>query len=74
MAAYRLVYDSRHLQADCQELRSAPELYARQSSMATFIFYIMTLDYCALYKYSYLLADMQCFDAVGWAAGRASGL
>ena len=29
MAAYRLVYDSRHLQADCQEPGSAPEPYAR---------------------------------------------
>jgi len=34
MAAYRRIYDSRHLQADCQELGSAPEPYARQSSMA----------------------------------------
>ena len=33
MAAYRRVYDSRHLQADCQELGSAPEPYAGQSSM-----------------------------------------
>ena len=33
MAAYRRVYDSRHLQADCKEPRSAPESYARQSSM-----------------------------------------
>jgi len=33
MAAYRRVYDSRHLPADCQEPRSAPEPYARQSSM-----------------------------------------
>jgi len=33
MAAYRRVYDSRHLQADCQELGSAPEPYTRQSSM-----------------------------------------
>ena len=33
MAAYRQVYDSRHLQADCQEPGSAPEHYARQSSM-----------------------------------------
>jgi len=38
MAAYRLVYDSRHLQADCQEPGSAPEPYARQSSMG-YIFY-----------------------------------
>ena len=33
MAAYRRVYDSHHLQADCQEPRSAPEPYTRQSSM-----------------------------------------
>jgi len=32
MAAYRRVYDSRHLQAVCQEPRSAPEPHARQSS------------------------------------------
>jgi len=36
MAAYRLVYDSRHLQADCQEPGSVPEPYARQSSMGYF--------------------------------------
>jgi len=29
MAAYRQVYDSHHLQADCQEPGSAPEPYAR---------------------------------------------
>jgi len=28
MAVYRRVYDSRHLQADCQEPGSAPEPYA----------------------------------------------
>ena len=33
MAAYRRVYDSHHPQADYQELGSAPEPYARQSSM-----------------------------------------
>ena len=33
MAAYRRVYDSRHLMADYQEPGSAPEPYARQSSM-----------------------------------------
>jgi len=36
MAAYRRVYDSRHLQADCQELGLAPEPYARQSSTGYF--------------------------------------
>jgi len=34
MAAYRRVYDSRQLQADCQEPGSAPEPYARLSSMS----------------------------------------
>ena len=33
LAAYRRVYDSRYQQADCQEPRSAPKPYARQSSM-----------------------------------------
>jgi len=33
MAAHRRVCDSRHVQADCQEPGSAPEPYARQSSM-----------------------------------------
>ena len=33
MAAYRRVYDSRHLQADSKEPGSAPEPYARYSSM-----------------------------------------
>ena len=33
MAAYRRVYDSRHLQSDCQGPGSAPEPYAPQSSM-----------------------------------------
>ena len=42
------VYDSSHLQADCQEPRSAPEPYARQSSMGylylcVFIFSIFLL-------------------------------
>jgi len=31
MAAYCRVHNSRHLQADCQELGSAPEPYARAS-------------------------------------------
>ena len=41
MAAYR-VYDSRHLQADCQELGSAPESYTRQSSMGYLYFFTST--------------------------------
>ena len=61
MAAFRRVYDSRHLQADCQEPGSAPELYARQSSTGYLLAFSVT-------------KDLQCSDAVGWAAGRASGL
>ena len=43
MAAYRRVYDSRHLQADCQEPGSAPKPYAWQSSMG-----YLYLFYCSL--------------------------
>jgi len=39
MAAYCRVYDSRHLQADCQEPGSAPEPYSRQSRMG-YLFYV----------------------------------
>jgi len=35
---HSVVYDSRHLQADFQEPGSAPEPYARQSSMG-YLFY-----------------------------------
>ena len=35
-AACRRVYDSRHLQADCQEPGSVLETYARQSSVSNF--------------------------------------
>ena len=38
MPAYRRVYDSRHLQDDCQEPGSADEPYARQSSMGYFLY------------------------------------
>jgi len=51
MTAYRLVYDSRHLQADCKEPGSAPEPYARQSSM----------DYLYLFLSVY---HMQCLFAL----------
>ena len=52
------VYDSRHPQADCQE----------PGTLCSVVEYGLFL----------LLSDsffgLQCFDAVGWAAGRASGL
>jgi len=43
MEAHRGVYDSRHLQADCQEPASAPEPYARQSSMGYLYLNLLTL-------------------------------
>jgi len=46
MAAYCRVYDSCHLQADCQELESALEPYARQSSMG--YLYLVCVDSNAL--------------------------
>jgi len=40
MAAYRRVYDSRHLQAECQEPGSALVPYARQSSTGYLYLYL----------------------------------
>jgi len=37
MAAYGRVYDSRHLQADCQEPGSAPEPYASMDYLFSFM-------------------------------------
>jgi len=48
MAAYRRVYDSRHLQADYQEPGSAPEPYARQSSMGYLCLFTFTMGASAL--------------------------
>ena len=42
MAAYRRVYDSRHLQADCQEPGSAPNPMLSNRAWATFTFYLST--------------------------------
>jgi len=48
MAAYRQVYDSRHLQADCKEPGSAPEPYARQLSMGyLYLFYNAAFTFIA---------------------------
>ena len=46
MAAYRRVYDLHHLQADCQEPGSAPEPYARQSSMGYLYLTSFTCGIC----------------------------
>ena len=62
MAAYRLVYDSRHLQADCQEPGSAPEPYARQSSMG--YLYLLHKYYPSDDHFHFL----QAFIDVGWTS------
>jgi len=43
MAAYCQVYDSRHLQADCQEPKLALEPYARYSSIGYLTFYLLSI-------------------------------
>jgi len=45
MAAYHQVYDSRHLQADSQEMGSAPELYAQQSSTGYLYLFFTNIIY-----------------------------
>ena len=42
MAAYRRLYGSRHPQADCKEPGTAPEPYARQSSMGYLYLYLLS--------------------------------
>ena len=42
MTAYRRVYDSRHLQANCREPGSAPEPYAPLPSMGSL--YLLVAD------------------------------
>jgi len=66
MAAYRRVYDSRHLQADCQEPGSAPEPYARQSSMGYLFFLTVRIRYVA--------ADARDGDFWGGWVGRVNVL
>ena len=54
MAAYRRVYDSHHLQSDCQEPGSAPEPYARQSSMGClYLFGHYNFYYVCMYDQSH---------------------
>ena len=61
MAAYRLVYDSRHLQADCQEPGSAPGPYAPQSSIG-YLYLFMQCMRCGLKLQQLVInrSDQQC--------------
>ena len=45
MAAYRRVYDSRHLQADCQEPGSAPEPYTLGNRVRTTFYFRHTITH-----------------------------
>ena len=51
MAAYRQVYDTCHLQADCQEPRSTPDPmlgYRVGATIAFFLVHVMFLEcYCS---------------------------
>ena len=58
MATYRWVFDSRYLQADCQEPGSAPEPYARKSS--TSYLYLYLYDYNVRVRYAYMLSYRAC--------------
>jgi len=58
MAAYRRVYDSRHLQADCQEPGSAPEPFR-----LPFTFYIIALFYIIVILLPSLITILgQCME------------
>ena len=54
MAAYRWVYDSRDLQADCQEPGSAPEPYAWQSSMGYLLGVLCMMCTCEVWRRRWL--------------------
>jgi len=73
--SYRRVYDSPHLQADCQEPGSAPEPCARQSSMG-YLYLIVCGYYPASSGITRLLNAMQWgwdrWAVVGCVSHRAS--
>jgi len=62
MAAYRRVYDSRHLQTDCQEPGSTPELYARLSSMGRL--YLVKRGAISLTSFTGMIQPQQKVPAV----------
>ena len=66
MAAYRRVCDSRHLQADCQEPGSAPEPYARQSSMGCLYFFTFLLPAFPLDAVGVSISGLVFFNTVTW--------
>jgi len=59
LAAYHRVYDSRHLQADCQELGSSPEPTLDNRLWATFTFLVMEQE-----RIYFLLLNCSLFIAL----------
>jgi len=60
MAAYCLVYDSRHLQADCQEPGSAPESGVDNRLWANFTFLSPATAYTILTGLDADMLDEHC--------------
>jgi len=54
MAANRRVYDSRHLQADCKEPRSAPEPVLRSAIEYGLPFLLLVYGSNALYRLQFM--------------------
>jgi len=73
MAANRRVYDSPNLQADCKEPGSAPEPYARQSSMGYLCNYFSVMRRTQLHTIAELqtveTSDKTKFDYTAYIGG-----
>jgi len=67
MAAYRRVYDSLHLQADCQGPGSAPEPYARQSLSLGYLYLFFVLELTGAGQQGRSMLSTVCFAL--WRAG-----
>ena len=76
MAAYRRVYDSRHLQADCQEPGSAPEPYALQSSTGYFFMFRIELTYQRILerKQTPERGNSACVQCIAELSGKSSDI
>jgi len=70
MAVCRRVYDSRHLQADCQEPGSAPEPYVRHSSMGYLCLFILCCQHTIPSTHTYTM----CTRILGRETEEASKL
>jgi len=64
---YWQVYGEGHMQMYCGDIMQCIHVVLRCIILLLFLLYLVTA-FCVLYVY------LQCFDTVGWAAGRASGL